>query len=266
MAQAWTKQGRRVVVTKLLAPDLAVIRQLSPKTNNNDQPKRIMLEIGFGKKKLKNMSKSLRTQLERSDFAFGVKQIKGVEWISEDTAPKAGEMIALSNVLSVGDVVDVQGTIKGKGFAGGMKRHGFHGGPATHGQSDRSRAGGSVGAGTSPGRVWKGKKMPGHMGDVIKTVEGLVVLYIDPETNQIWLNGPIPGAFNSIVRIRKTDKTRKIILDRLASGLPAEVAKLVEEINETPELEEQPETETPEAETAPAVETPEAVVEEEVKS
>ena len=81
--------------------------------------------------------------------------------------------------------------------------------------------------------------MPGHMGDVTRTVEGLVVLYIDPKTNEVWVNGPVPGSYNSIVRIRKTNQTRKIDLDREASGLP----------EETPEVKETQETETQEIET-----------------
>jgi len=225
MGQAWTKQGKRVVVTKLHAPDLAVIRQISPSNStstNQNQPQCVMLEIGFGKKKLKNMAKSLRTQLERSDFSFGVKQIKGVEWVDDAQVPKPGQKIAIDQVLSVGDVIDVQGTTKGRGFAGGIKRHGFHGGPATHGQSDRARAVGSIGAGTSPGRVWKGKRMPGHYGVDTHTIKGLVILYIDPQTHEVWVSGPVPGAINSIIRLRKTGQTREVSLDKVASGLPVE--------------------------------------------
>jgi large subunit ribosomal protein L3 len=100
-----------------------------------------------------------------------------------------------------------------------MKRHGFHGGPATHGQSDRARAVGSIGQRTTPGRVWVGKKMPGHYGDEAKTVLGLVVVHIDPTTKEVWLSGPVPGSISSQVRITKTGQTKQVELDLSASGI-----------------------------------------------
>ncbi|MBU0978982.1 50S ribosomal protein L3 [Patescibacteria group bacterium] len=216
MCQAWTKQGQRLAVTRVFAPNLMVINQ---KTISPDQT---MLEVGFGKKKLKNMTKPLQTQIKGSGFLVGARKIKGImiEAQADDAVTQVGKSILVTDVLTVGDVVDVQGTSKGRGFAGAVKRYGFHGGPKTHGQSDRGRAVGSIGAGTSPGHVWKGKKMPGHYGVETKTILGLVVLYIDPETHQVWLNGPIPGSFNSLVRIRTTGQTRKVELDPVASGLP----------------------------------------------
>lgn len=227
MSQAWTTQGKRLAVTKLVATPLAVIRQF-PQPEEN---KTIKLEIGYGRKKQKNMTKPLRQQIKRGGFDFGVKKMKAIVWQADDeqTAPKVGELVNVSQVLSVGDVVDVQGQIKGRGFAGGVKRYGFSGGPKTHGQSDRHRAVGSIGSGTTPGRVWKGKRMPGHYGGETVTVGGLVVLHLDPETNEVWLNGPVPGAFNSDVRLHKTGKTRKIELDRVASGLPEEESAPVDQ-------------------------------------
>ena len=218
MCQAWTKQGRRLAVSCVYAPDIKVINKKSISQDS------VILEVGFGKKKLKNMAKPLQTQIKRSGFSVGIKQMRGirVETKESDSLPKAGDSIKASDVLAVGDMIDVQGISKGRGFAGAIKRHGFHGGPKTHGQSDRARAVGSIGAGTTPGRVWPGKKMPGHYGVETKTVQGLVVLYIDPETDQIWINGPIPGSFNSLLRIRKIGKTSKIELDKAASGLPVE--------------------------------------------
>jgi len=103
---------------------------------------------------------------------------------------------------------------KGRGFAGAIKRHGFHGGPRTHGQSDRQRTPGSIGAGTNPGRIWKGKKMPGHYGVETKTVSGLVVVHIDLNNREIWLNGPVPGYKNSIVRIQKSGVKKDIKLNK----------------------------------------------------
>ena len=105
-----------------------------------------------------------------------------------------------------GDIVAVTGLSKGRGFAGGVKRHGFHGGPKTHGQSDRHRAPGSIGAGTTPGRVLKGKKMAGHMGNAQITVKNLEIVKTDPARNLLLVKGAVPGARNSLLVIRKTGK------------------------------------------------------------
>jgi len=107
------------------------------------------------------------------------------------------------NVATLAGVVkvDIIGTSKGKGFQGVVKRYGFAGGPKTHGQSDRERAPGSIGAGTTPGRVWKGKKMPGRMGGNRITVKNLKVVKIDEENNLLMVKGAIPGAKNARIII-----------------------------------------------------------------
>jgi len=180
-----------------------------------------------GKKKIKNTSKPLSEKIKQSGFSFGVKQVRGlkhfieVENEDQELTTKVGSVLELAEILNVGDVVKVQGTTKGKGFAGVMKRHGMHGGPRTHGQSDRQRAVGSIGATTDPGRVWKGKKMPGHMGNEAKTVSNLVVIYIDPEIKEVWLNGPVPGHLGSILRITKTGEHKDIDLNKQAAGIKA---------------------------------------------
>ncbi len=99
-----------------------------------------------------------------------------------------------ADVFSVGERVDVIGTSKGKGFAGAVKRFHFAGGPKTHGQSDRHRAPGSNGSGTTPGRVYKGSRRPGHMGDDRVTVQSLKVVLVDVERNLIGVHGAVPGA------------------------------------------------------------------------
>ena len=121
--------------------------------------------------------------------------------------------------MNVGDVVKVTGISKGKGFAGGMKRHNFSGGPRTHGQRDRDRAIGSIGAMTDPGRVFKGKKMPGHMGVEQKTVTNLVIAHIDSEANEVWVTGPAPGHKGSVARISRSGQTKDLQLDEKASGI-----------------------------------------------
>lgn len=101
------------------------------------------------------------------------------------------------------DLVKVVGTSKGKGFAGVIKRWGFHGGPKTHGQPNKHRTTGSIGGGTDPGKVWKGKKMPGRMGNQRVSVKNLRVVEVEDAEKRIWLKGAIPGSRGSIVWIVK---------------------------------------------------------------
>jgi large subunit ribosomal protein L3 len=112
-----------------------------------------------------------------------------------------------AGLLQPGDRVDVTGTSKGRGFAGVVKRHHFGGGPKTHGQSDRHRAPGSIGSGTTPGRVLKGTRMAGRMGGERVTVKNLRVLQVDPERNLIAVAGAVPGARNGLLIIRKSRGT-----------------------------------------------------------
>ena len=102
--------------------------------------------------------------------------------------------------------MSVTGLSKGRGFAGGVKRYGFRGGPKTHGQSDRHRAPGSIGAGTTPGRVIKGLRMAGHMGNSQVTSRNLEVVSTDPGRNLVLVKGAVPGARNSLLAIRKTGR------------------------------------------------------------
>lgn len=216
MSQAFTKDGRRLPVTKLRVSDNLIL------SKKETQDKQITLEIGYGLKKLKNVEKPLRKQIEKSGFSFGVRQIEGVKLGKQEEDEKileAGQTLSAADILAVGDVVEIQGSTKGRGFAGAMKRHGFHGGPKTHGQSDRARAVGSIGAGTTPGRVWKGKRMPGRYGQETKTVAGLVVVYVDQAKQELWVSGPVPGFNTSTVRIIKTGVSKEIELNLDLLGL-----------------------------------------------
>ena len=111
-----------------------------------------------------------------------------------------------ADVFESGDYVDVTGKAKGKGFQGVMKRHGFRGGPKTHGQSDRQRSPGSIGATTTPGRVLKGKRMPGRMGGGRVTVQNLMVALVDVERNLIGVRGAVPGPVQGIALIKEGRK------------------------------------------------------------
>lgn len=112
-----------------------------------------------------------------------------------------GEQVTV-RVFEVGDHVDVVGTSKGRGFAGAIKRHGFHRGPKTHGQSDRERAPGSLGAGSTPGRTFRGKKGPGHMGSVRVSSQNLRVDLVDPERNLLGVRGSVPGPKGGLVMVK----------------------------------------------------------------
>jgi large subunit ribosomal protein L3 len=109
-------------------------------------------------------------------------------------------------MFQVGQRVDVVGTSKGRGFAGVVKRHGFRGGPRTHGQSDRLRAPGSIGGGTAPGRVWKGQRMAGRMGNRRVTVQNLEVVEIIPEKHLLLIRGSVPGPRNVLVQVKHAVK------------------------------------------------------------
>jgi large subunit ribosomal protein L3 len=116
-----------------------------------------------------------------------------------------------------GDLVDVSGLSKGRGFAGVVKRHHFAGGPKTHGQSDRHRAPGAIGSGTSPGHILKGLRMAGHMGNQRTTVKCLEVVKADPDRNLLLLKGAVPGAKNGLLEIRRS---KRQVVKKLEAAKP----------------------------------------------
>ncbi len=127
------------------------------------------------------------------------------EFPTEGESYTAGQAITV-DAFTPGEYVNVAGVSKGRGWAGGVKRWHFRGGPKTHGQSDRHRAPGSVGAGTTPGKVWKGQKMAGRYGNKRITVENLKVVRIDKDNNTILVEGSVPGPNGGFVVIRKSKK------------------------------------------------------------
>jgi large subunit ribosomal protein L3 len=127
------------------------------------------------------------------------------EFDSDDPQNKEGDVVKV-DLFSLGDKVDVVGTSKGRGFQGGVRRYHFRGGPKTHGQSDRHRAPGSSGSTTTPGRVYKGHRGPGHMGDDRVTAQNLKVALVDVERNLIGVCGSVPGSRNGLVLIKGARK------------------------------------------------------------
>jgi large subunit ribosomal protein L3 len=194
MTQVFTETGVCIAVTAIEAGPCK-ITQLKAKAKDGYDA----AQIGFGQAKKLNAAEKGHLK-ENGQFKhlreFRVENTEGL---------KVGDVVDVSQ-FTVGDVVDVCGTSKGKGFAGVVKRHHFKGGSKTHGQSDRNRAPGAIGSTTSPGRVWKNVRMGGHMGDEQKTAENLPIFKADSEKNLLLIEGSVPGAINSLVIIRKSNK------------------------------------------------------------
>ena len=159
------------------------------------------VQLGFDEAKEKNTSKPMLGHFKK---AATTPKRKVVEFKSFVKDLNVGDTVLAQDLFAEGDIVDVVGTSKGKGFQGVVKRHGFSGvGGQTHGQHNRLRAPGSLGPGSTPGRVFKGIKMAGRMGGERVKVQNLKVLKVIPEKNLILVSGSIPGAINSYVIIEK---------------------------------------------------------------
>lgn len=169
------------------------------------------VQLGFGQKKNKNISKALLGHLkgalesQKKEFKNQNKAPRFLREVRLEREPefKVGDVLNVADIFKKSDVIQVTGISKGKGFSGVVKRWGFSGGPRTHGQSDRERAPGSIGQGTTPGRIWKGKKMAGRAGNRRVTVKNLMVVSVDPEKNLMSVSGPVPGAPGQLLIIKK---------------------------------------------------------------
>jgi len=186
--------GKRVSITVCRALPLKVTQI---KTLEKDRYQAV--QIAYGSKKSQNQA--TKSKLIKIAKDFSPKAFKEFNPIGE-TLPSVGSDIKIETVFTIGDNVSVTGVSKGRGFAGVIKRYGFHRQPVTGGQSDRVRAPGAIGAQT-PGKVIRGKKMPGHYGNVNKTVSGLKIMAIDPLKQEISISGSFPGSVKSWVVIHK---------------------------------------------------------------
>ncbi len=158
------------------------------------------VQLGFGERKAKRTTKALAGHAKNAGLEYAPKLLRSFP-LPTETEAKAGDTVTVE-IFTPGDKVKVTGTTIGRGFQGVMKRHGFHGGPASHG-STRYRNPGSMGMGTDPSRVIKGKKLPGHMGAAQHTEVGLSVVKIDAEQNLLFVRGAIPGPTNGFVVVKK---------------------------------------------------------------
>jgi large subunit ribosomal protein L3 len=191
MTQIFREDGKVVPVTVIQAGPCVVTQVKTMETDGYEA-----VQLGFGDVKRRN--KPQAGHLKNSKLSRYLREVT-----TDDTSGfTVGQSIGV-DIFEAGEKVDVIGTSKGRGFAGVMKRWNFGGGPRTHGQSDRARAPGSIGGGTTPGKVYKGMKMGGHMGNRRITVKGLEIIEIDTERNLLMVKGGIPGAPNSLIQIRR---------------------------------------------------------------
>ena len=202
-SQGFLTDGRRIPVTEVLVPGNPVISIKSKDKAGYDA-----VQLGIGVRKHAN--KSLQGHIKGAKLETAPRFLREVRIVDTDMAmPTVGDVVKALDVFKPGDIVDVTGVSKGKGFAGGVKRYGFKGGPRTHGQSDRERAPGSIGQTTTPGRVYKGKRMAGNMGRDTVTMKNLMI--VDVLEDRVLIKGLVPGIRNSLLLITKKGENKKFV-------------------------------------------------------
>ena len=203
MTQVFDSKGEMIPVTVIQAGPCTVVQSKSAATDGY-----AAIQLGFGEKKPQRAIKAYKNHCLRAG--------KGVFVTLREFAPDAsaevtvGQQITVAEVFKEGDIVDVSGTSKGRGFAGVIKRHGFGGFPGSHGTHEYFRHGGSIGNRSFPGRVFKGKRMAGQFGNERITTQNLRVVAVRPEENLLLVRGAVPGSRNGLVVIRHAvkEKTR----------------------------------------------------------
>ena len=194
MTQMFRDNGKAEAVTVVEAGPCVVVQLKTEATDGYNAA-----QLGFGKaKKLSSAEKGHLKDL--GEFRY-LRESR----LDDPSGIKVGDSIDVG-LFQAGDRVDVTGITRGKGYAGVVKRHGFHGGPKTHGQSDRHRAPGAIGSTTTPGRVLKGRRMAGRMGNDRLTARNLEVIQADKEKNLLIIRGSVPGGKNGLLIIGKSVK------------------------------------------------------------
>ncbi len=193
MTQIFDEAGKFIPVTVIEAGPCVVVQKKTAENDGYDA-----VQLGFGEIRSKNVTKPLQGHFKKADVAMK-RTLK--EFRLEDTASLNVGDIIKADTFAEGDIVDVSGTSKGKGFAGTIKRHNNHRLKETHGSGPVVRQAGSMGACSTPSRIYKGKGMPGHMGAEKVTVQNLTVVKVDAENNLIAVKGAVPGPNGSVVTI-----------------------------------------------------------------
>ncbi len=203
MSQVFNEDGEVIPVTLVKAGPCKVVQIKTKETDGYSA-----VQVGFDKKK--SLSKALKGHLKGLEDFRWLREFR----INDQTSAVNGEELNLKrgdkitvDTFEVGDQVKVTGVSKGKGFQGVIKRHGFHGSPASHGHKDQLRMPGSIGA-TEPARVFKGMRMPGHLGNRQTTVKNLEIVKIDADKNILYIKGAVPGARGSLLMISGRGKLK----------------------------------------------------------
>ena len=196
MTQIFDEVGAVIPVTVIEAGPCTVTQVKTVETDGYNS-----IQLGFGDVKEKHVNKPLKGHFTKSKLALK-KHLR--EFRVENAEVQIGDEIK-ADVFAQGDRVDIQGLTKGKGFQGVIKRHGQHRGPMGHGSMYHRRPG-SMGATSTPGRVFKGKKLPGHMGRVLVTIQNLDIVRVDMDKNVILVKGSVPGAKGAILKIKSSVK------------------------------------------------------------
>ena len=200
MSRVFTDSGEHIPVTVLRLEDTEVVS-----TRSMDKDGYIAVQLGFGSRKVKHTTKPMRGHFAKANLEPKERLAEFV--VSKDAILNVGDKLSVNHYV-VGQKVDVVGTSQGKGFAGSMKRHNFGGMRASHGVSVSHRAHGSTGNSQDPGRVWKGKKMAGQMGNVRVTTQNLTVVKLIDDENLILVQGSVPGSKNGIILLSDAHKIK----------------------------------------------------------
>lgn len=200
MTQVFREDGTVAPVTVVEAGPCYVTQVRTPERDGYRA-----VQLGYSEVRAKKLTKGQMGHLERA----GVPSLRHLRELRtrSDEEFELGQQV-LVDIFAPGDRVDVEGRSKGRGFAGVVKRYHFAGGPRTHGQSDRERAPGSIGACATPGKVWKGQKMPGRMGNKRTTIQNLEVVLVDPERNLLAVRGSVPGPKGGLVLVKGARKQK----------------------------------------------------------
>lgn len=266
--QAFLENGRRIPMS-LISVSGNVVTQIK----SLEKDKYSAVQVGFGDKK--KTTKALSGHIKKAGISTTPRFFREVR-VENTDGFELGKEVNVSEVFEAGDVINVTGTSKGKGYAGVVKRHHFRGGPRTHGQSDRERAPGSSGQTTTPGRVYKGKRMSGRMGSDTVTIQNLIVL--DIKDGVLYVKGLIPGIKGALVTISKAKDNKESkalkknfvplfkIAEEVAEEAPSEAAVELETagpVIETVEVEALPQE--PEKAVSEQAEKVEEVIEEAIE-
>ncbi|MDZ4771385.1 MAG: 50S ribosomal protein L3 [Chloroflexota bacterium] len=201
MTQIFDKNGNVIPVTVIQAGPCYVTQVRTP-----DKDGYSAVQLGFGETKPTRLSRGHLGHLKRNNLP-AVRVLREFRIKNGEIDVQEGQELRC-DVFIVGERVDVVGTSKGRGFTGTIKRHGFHRQPKTHGQSDRERAPGSVGAGSTPGRTYKGTRMSGHSGSARITSQNLEVVVVDSARNLLAVRGSIPGMNGGVVVVKPARRRR----------------------------------------------------------